>query len=194
MLNIVLFGAPGTGKGTQSGLIMEKYRLIHLSTGDMMRKAIADSTPVGAEAKKYIDKGALVPDDIILETVHMEMMKWKSGAGFVFDGFPRTLVQAEALDNMLRDLGMPISLVFYLEVDEAELFKRIIHRSKISARSDDNEETIQKRINVYQDQTLPLLEYYRKQGKCKDIDGMKGIEEVFAHICENIDYYKETHH
>jgi adenylate kinase len=192
MLNIVLFGAPGTGKGTQSGLLMEKYRLVHFSTGDMMRRAIKEGTLVGQEAKKYIDKGMLVPDEIIVETVDYEMTKYKEKPGFVFDGFPRTLPQADALDIMLKQKYTPIALVFFLEVDERELMQRILNRSKQGDRTDDTEEIVNKRISVYQEQTLPLLDYYRRQGKCITINGMNGIEDVFAQICENIDYYKNT--
>jgi adenylate kinase len=188
MLNIVMFGAPGTGKGTQSGLLIEKYRLVHLSTGDLLREAIKEGTPVGREAKKFIDNGLLVPDEVILKEVNLKMMKNSESAGFVFDGFPRTIAQAEALDKMLAETHSPISLVFYLEVHENELFKRIMHRAKLSGRTDDNEETIRKRVEVFTEQTYPLLEYYKKQKKCIHIDGMRGIEDVFAHICEHIDF------
>jgi adenylate kinase len=193
MLNIVLFGAPGTGKGTQAGLLIEKYRMAHFSTGDMLRKAIKERTPVGIEAKGYIDEGLLVPDDIIIQIVQAAIADCQNCKGLIFDGFPRTIVQADALDSMLKNLGTPISLVFYLDVAEDELFKRILGRAKSSDRTDDNMNVIHKRIKVYNDQTFPLLEYYRKQGKCIDLNGMRGIEDVFAQICENIDYYKETH-
>jgi adenylate kinase len=189
MLNLLMFGAPGTGKGTQSGLLIEKYRLVHFSTGDMLRKAVKEETPVGIEARHFIDQGLLVPDDIILRVVQAEMSKCNNCGGFVFDGFPRTIPQATALDNLLKDFNSPISLVFYLEVDEAELYRRILGRAQTSDRSDDNEVIISRRVEVYRQQTLPLLDYYRSQGKCISIDGMKSIDLVFADITENIDYF-----
>lgn len=191
MLNIILFGAPGTGKGTQSGLIIEKYRLVHLSTGDILREAISKETPLGLEAKHYIDHGLLVPDNVVLGEVNEIMKQKKEYAGFVFDGFPRTILQAEALDVMLNEIHAPINMVFTLDVNEEELFLRILNRAKLSGRSDDNEETIRKRVAVFKAQSLPLLDYYEKQGICYHIDGMRKIDEVFAHICENIDYYKD---
>lgn len=187
MFNIVLFGAPGTGKGTQSGLIIEKYRMAHLSTGDMLRAAISEGTSLGLEAKKYIDQGLLVPDEVILKEVAYTISKNKIATGFVFDGFPRTLPQAEALDRMLEEKNIPIKMVFYLDVDEEELFKRIMHRAEISGRTDDNEETIRKRIEVYHQQTHPLIDFYEKQGKVTRVDGMREIDEVFASIAESID-------
>lgn len=189
MLNIVLFGAPGTGKGTQSGLIIEKYRMAHLSTGDMLRAAISEGTPLGLEAKKFIDQGLLVPDEVILKEVAHTIGKNKVATGFVFDGFPRTLPQAEALDGMLAEKNIPINIVFFLDVDEEELFKRIMHRAQISGRTDDNEETIRKRIEVYHQQTHPLIDFYEKQGKVIRIDGMREIPEVFDSIAGHIDSF-----
>lgn len=189
MLNIVLFGAPGTGKGTQSGLIIEKFHMKHLSTGDLLRAAIAEGSPMGLEAKKYIDQGQLVPDDVILREVQHTMSKNSDVKGFVFDGFPRTIAQAEALDRMLDELHAPIEMVFFLEVGEEELYKRIMHRAEISGRTDDNEETIRKRIEVYKNQTYPLIEYYDAQGKVIRIDGMHSIDVVFAAIRENIEQF-----
>jgi adenylate kinase len=188
MLNIVIFGAPGTGKGTQSELLIEKYHLLHLSTGELLREAIRLGTPLGVEAKKFIDQGQLVPDGLILIEVRQKIIQNSTSAGFVFDGFPRTLPQACALDNMLREMGNPINMVFNLEVDEDELFKRILHRATMSGRTDDNEETIKKRIEVYKKQSLPLIEFYEEQGKCIHINGMRNIDEVFADIAENVNH------
>lgn len=193
MLNIVLFGAPGTGKGTQAGLLIEKYILKHFSTGEILRKAIREGSPVGGDARKYIDKGLLVPDDVILNVVREEFNNCRNCRGFVFDGFPRTLPQADALDMMLCEVNQPISLVFYLDVNEEELIRRILQRGSVSGRSDDNEQIISRRIEVYREQTLPILEYYRKQGKLIEVDGMRNIETVFEVICENINYYREAH-
>jgi adenylate kinase len=187
MVNIVLFGAPGTGKGTQSGLIIESYHMVHLSTGDLLRAAIAEGTPLGLEAKGIIDQGQLVPDDVILGMVREHMKKNPQARGFVFDGFPRTIAQAEALDRMLEEAGGPIEMVFYLEVDEDELFKRILHRAQISGRTDDNEETIRKRIDVYKSQTYPLIDYYDAQKKVIRIDGMHSIDQVFSVIRKSLD-------
>ncbi len=187
MLNIVLFGAPGTGKGTQSGLLIEKYRLVHLSTGDLLREAIRQQTPLGIEAARYIDQGLLVPDEVVLGEVRAKISKCCQCVGFVFDGFPRTLPQAVDLDKILAHLKAPIRMVFNLDVNEEELFNRIMHRAKISGRTDDNEETIRKRIEVYKQQTMPLIDYYDAQGKCMHVDGMRGIDEVFADICRLID-------
>jgi adenylate kinase len=189
MLNIVIFGAPGTGKGTQSGLLIEKYHLVHLSTGDLLREAISQGTPLGLEAKKFIDQGLLVPDEVILGEVKQKILRCSTCPGLVFDGFPRTQPQAQALDAMLEEIGSPIQLVVTLDVDEDELFKRILHRATLSARTDDNEETIRKRIDVYKAQSLPLIEYYEKQGECIHIDGMRNIDEVFADISGNVDYF-----
>lgn len=191
MLNIVLFGAPGTGKGTQSGLVIEKYKLIHISTGDLLRDAIKNGTPLGKLAKFYIDNGQLVPDSIILKEVYHKAMTHNSAPGFVFDGFPRTIAQASTLDKMLEKKNVPINMVFYLEVDEEELYKRIMHRARMSGRTDDNEDTVRKRIKVYNEQTFPLLNYYKQQGKCIQIDGMHDIDAVFGQIQKHIDSYLE---
>jgi adenylate kinase len=193
MLNIVLFGAPGTGKGTQAGLLVEKYKLMHFSTGEMLRKAMREGSPVGVDARKYIDNGLLVPDDVIINVVKEEFTKCIGCNGFVFDGFPRTLPQADALDYLLKEFNSPISLVFFLEVAEDELVKRVLHRAENSGRSDDTEKIISKRIEVYREQTFPILDYFRSQNKLIEVDGMRNIETVFAVICENITYYRESH-
>lgn len=189
MLNVIIFGAPGTGKGTQSQNIIEKYQLVHLSTGDILREEIKNGSPVGLAAKKYIDDGLLVPDSVIFDLLFDRTSKNTNSKGFIFDGFPRNNVQAEILDQKLAEMQTPISLVLYLDVTEEELFKRILLRAQISGRADDTAEVIKKRIEVYTQQTQPLLDYYRQQGKLIPIAGMGTIEEVFALIEKEIDGY-----
>ncbi|HOY33157.1 MAG TPA: adenylate kinase [Bacteroidales bacterium] len=187
MVNIILFGAPGTGKGTQSENIISKYKLIHLSTGDIMREEIAKGTQIGALAKSYIDKGLLVPDSVIFRNLYYRASVHKNSNGFIFDGFPRTINQAEVLDKFLNKKGFPIDMVLYLDVTEKESFNRIMYRAQRSNRTDDSEEIIWKRIEVYHQQTKPLLKYYEKQNKMVTIDGMGSIENVFGLISDEID-------
>ncbi len=189
MLNIIIFGAPGTGKGTQSQNIIEKYKLVHLSTGDILREEIKMESQIGLNAKHYIDAGHLVPDSVIIDLLFHRATKHSDINGFIFDGFPRTTVQAEKLDETVEKDNAPISLVLCLDVTEEELTKRILYRSQHSGRADDTEEIIKKRIEVYNQQTKPLLEYYRKQGKLITIHGMGSIEEVFDKISKEIDNY-----
>ena len=187
MLNIILFGAPGTGKGTQSENIIENYNLIHLSTGDILREEISASTSIGNLAKLYIDKGQLVPDSVILKLLYYKTYRIENPKGFIFDGFPRNIVQATLLDKYLNKKHTPISIVFYLDVEEEELFRRILYRAKQSHRTDDIEDVIRNRIEVYKNQTLPLLEYYKSSGKLVRIDGMHTVEEVFCQVKTEID-------
>jgi len=189
MVNIILFGAPGTGKGTQSENIINKYHLIHLSTGDIMREEIKKGTKIGALAKSYIDKGLLIPDSVIFKNLYYRATSHKNPNGFIFDGFPRTTNQAEVLDKMLNKKGFPISMVLYLDVTEKESFNRIMYRSQHSGRADDTEDIIWKRIAVYHEQTHPLLEYYKKQQKLIPINGMGTIDEVFGLISKEMDKF-----
>ncbi|MCK9613751.1 MAG: adenylate kinase [Bacteroidales bacterium] len=189
MLNIILFGAPGSGKGTQSENIISKYQLTHLSTGDIMREEMKNETKIGKLVKDYINKGLLVPDSIILEQLISRTTNVVNTNGFIFDGFPRTLNQAVSLDEMLNTKNAPVSMVIFLNVAEEELFNRIMYRSQHSNRGDDNAEIIKKRIEVYREQTEPLLEYYKEQGKLSSIEGMGTIEEIFGLISEKIDEY-----
>ena len=189
MLNVIIFGAPGTGKGTQSENIIKKYNLVHLSTGDILREEMRAESQIGLAAKKFIDDGQLVPDGVIIDLLFDRAAKHKEIQGYIFDGFPRTTVQAEKLDETVERDGAPISLVLYLDVSEEELFKRIMYRSQHSGRCDDTADVVRKRIEVYKHQTYPLLDYYRKQGKLKTINGMGTIEEVFEEIEEVIDSY-----
>ncbi len=192
MLNIVIFGPPGSGKGTQSARIVKKYDLIHLSTGDMMREEMKNDTPLGREVRAYIDKGLLVPDEVVLKEIDMHINRHLDKPGFIFDGFPRTIVQARALDQMLEAEGLPISLVISVDVEEEELFKRMMGRGEDSGRSDDAEHIIRRRLEVYKEQTLPLISYYMEQGKIASINGMSPVDQVFDKITRAIDTYLES--
>lgn len=183
MLNIVLFGPPGAGKGTQSQLIVDKFKLIHLSTGDLLRSEIAAGTPLGKEAKLLMDDGKLVPDDVVIRMIHNKISANKDAKGFIFDGFPRTTEQAKALDDLLKSNDDSISEMIALEVPIEELISRLLERGKDSGRPDDqNEEVIKKRLEVYNDQTAVVKDYYSKQDKFQEINGLGTIEEVFARI------------
>ena len=178
MLNIVIFGGPGSGKGTQSEKIIEKYGLDHISTGDVLRAEIKNETELGKIADSYISKGQLVPDELIIDILASVFDKKENSKGVIFDGFPRTIPQAEALKKMLSERGTAISAVVALEVEDDELVARLLNRGKISGRSDDNQETIQKRLNVYHSQTAPLIDFYKKENLYNGIYGMGSIEEI----------------
>ena len=191
MLNLVIFGPPGSGKGTQSARIEKKYRLIHLSTGDLFRDEMDNNTPLGNEVRQYIDKGMLVPDDIVLKVLYQYVADHADAPGFIFDGFPRTIVQAKALDDLLNEKGLPINLVISVEVEEKELYRRILGRGEDSGRSDDSEDIVRQRLEVYEQQTKPLLEYYNQQGKIVAINGMEHVDTVFSKITHAVDTYIE---
>jgi adenylate kinase len=191
MLNIVLFGPPGAGKGTQSERIIDKYDLIHLSTGDLFRKHIGEGTDLGQLAQQYIDEGNLVPDELVIRMVEVKIESEMDANGFIFDGFPRTVPQAIALDEMLSQKGLKISAMLALEVDDEELRTRLRLRGKTSGRADDqNDEKINNRIKVYKSETLPVAKYYKKQSKYRGITGVGRIEDIFNHICMAIDLVK----
>lgn len=188
MLNIVLFGPPGAGKGTQSAKLVEKYKLIHLSTGDIFRFNIKNNTPLGKLAQSYIDKGELVPDEVTINMLKAEVEKYPDAAGFIFDGFPRTIAQAEALDKFLKEKNTSITLMLALEVPEEELIKRLLLRGQESGRSDDTDENIiRNRIKVYNEQTAVAAGYYNEQGKYHAINGVGTINEIFERLCHVID-------
>ncbi len=187
MLNIVIFGAPGSGKGTQSSYLKDKYGLIHISTGDLLRAEIAAKTDLGKMAESYIVKGQLVPDEVVIGMLEDTIKKNPDAKGFIFDGFPRTLAQGEALDKILKKYGKEISIVISLEVDDEELIDRLLKRGELMGRSDDNRETIESRLKVYYNQTAPLKEFYAEQGKLIEIPGKGSIEEIFASIAEAVD-------
>ena len=188
MLNIVLFGPPGCGKGTQSAKQIEKYRLVHLSTGDILRNEIANNTLLGIEAKKLMNQGVLVPDEVVIGMISAKLDSNKNANGFIFDGFPRTNNQALKLDSMLLYKGTSITGMLALEVEYNELVRRILHRGKDSGRPDDqNPEIIGKRVSEYNNKTAPLIEYYKKQDKFHSIKGDGTIDEIFTKLCDVID-------
>jgi adenylate kinase len=187
MLNIVIFGAPGSGKGTQSELIIKKYGLYHISTGEILREEIENQTAVGLVAREYISQGHLVPDQLIMDKFVDILNQTANIKGYIFDGFPRTISQAQALDAMLIERNTSIVATFNLSVEEQELVNRLLKRGVDTGRSDDNPETIKKRLDVYKERTEPLKEYYRKKGKLFKIEGNGSIEDVFEGITEAID-------
>ena len=187
MLNIVIFGAPGSGKGTQSERIVEKYGINHISTGDVLRAEIKNGTELGKTAKGYIDQGQLIPDELMIDILASVFDSFKDSKGVIFDGFPRTIPQAEALKVMLKERGQDISVMLDLDVPEEELMVRLIKRGKDSGRADDNEETIKKRLHVYHSQTAPLIDWYKNEKKYQHINGLGTMEGIFAEICEAVD-------
>ena len=181
MFNLILFGPQGSGKGTQSEKIVERFGLIHLSTGNLLRQEISEKTPLGLEAKNFMDKGQLVPDEVVIGMIDSCLEKHPEAKGFLFDGFPRTIAQAEALDKLLALKKTSITKVIALDVLEEELINRLIKRGATSGRSDDtNEEVIRKRFLVYKNETEPVADYYKEQDKFISIKGIGTIDEIFA--------------
>jgi adenylate kinase len=188
MFNLIIFGPPGSGKGTQSAKLIEKYDLKHLSTGDLLRSEIAARTPLGLEAKSIMDKGQLVPDEVVIGMISSALDNNPAAKGFLFDGFPRTTAQAEALDKLLTLKKTSIAAVLFMKVADDELVKRMVHRAKTSGRSDDADEKIQrKRLDVYKKETLPVADYYRKMDKVEEVEGMGAIDDVFERLSSVIE-------
>lgn len=188
MFNIILFGPPGSGKGTQSEKLIHKYGLVHLSTGDLLRKERQLKTPLGIEAQQFVDKGQLVPDEVVIGMISSALDENAEARGFLFDGFPRTVAQAEALDRLLELKKSDIGLVLFLEVNEEELIKRLVNRGKTSGRTDDADENIQrKRQEVYKNETLPVAAHYAKSKKVVNVNGIGGIDDIFSRLSAQID-------
>jgi len=217
-MRIILLGAPGAGKGTQAKKMIEKYGFIQISTGDILRKAVADGTPLGKEAKVYMEKGELVPDSVVIGLVKERLSQDDCKKGFILDGFPRNISQAKSLDKVLQEINMPLQLVLSIDVDMDVLMKRLTGRrtcrqcgqmyniyynppkkegicdkceGQLYQREDDKEETIRKRLEVYEAQTAPLIEYYEKTGILKRINGVGNIDDIFANICAVVEKIKK---
>lgn len=188
MKNIIIFGAPGSGKGTQSDKLIAKYGLNHISTGDVLRAEIKNGTELGKTAQQYIEQGQLIPDDLMISILASVYDGFGRGhKGVIFDGFPRTIPQAEALKQMLSERGDKVAAMLELDVPEDELMKRLVLRGQQSGRADDNEETIKKRLTVYHQQTMPLIEWYKQEGLHHHINGLGELERIFSDICNVID-------
>lgn len=187
MFNLVLFGPPGSGKGTQSANIVLSYGLKHISTGDLLRDEVTAQTPLGVEAKKYMDQGLLVPDEVVIGMISSKIDEFPQARGFIFDGFPRTCAQAESLDNLLEFKNTQIHLVLSLDVPQEELTRRMLGRGATSGRSDDNADIIIRRIEEYRNKTAPVAEYYDNQGKLEVIRGDYSIDETFQALTRQIE-------
>ena len=188
MINIVLFGPPGAGKGTQAAKLIEKYGFNHISTGEVIREEIRKATPLGKSVKEYIDKGHLAPDELVIDIITEYVCQHKDCKGNIFDGFPRTTLQAEAFDRIMNGNGTPVSMMLSLEVPDEELIQRIKLRSKVSGRADDCDETvIRKRIDVYKAQTMVVADFYKGQHKYFSVNGTGSVDGIFNALCAHID-------
>lgn len=188
MLNLILFGPPGSGKGTQAAKLEKAYGFFHISTGDLFRTEIENGTELGKQAHEYMSRGELVPDEITIEMLRNKMLAHSEARGFIFDGFPRTVPQADALDTLLTDMDQQIDALIMLEVPEDEIVQRILLRGVDSNRSDDNDENVIKhRFRVYQSKTAPIYNYYDARGRAHKISGLGTIDEIFSCLCEVID-------
>lgn len=182
-MRIVLLGAPGSGKGTQAERIVEKYRITHISTGDLLRAEVSAGSDLGNQAKQIMESGGLVSDDIMLGMIKSRLSQGDIDNGFMLDGFPRTLAQAEALDVLLAELGQPLDVVVFFDVEYAEITQRLLARQ----RADDTEETIRKRLQVYEEQTAPLIDYFKAKGNLRTVKGMGAVEEISERIFKTLD-------
>lgn len=188
MINLILFGPPGSGKGTQAAKLVEKYKLLHISTGDLFRYEIGNDTPLGLEAKSYIEKGGLVPDSVTVGMLRNKVEANLDVAGYIFDGFPRTIPQAEALDRLLEEKGSAVSKLVMLDVADNELVKRLLERGKTSGRKDDADESIiRNRIEVYKEETSPVYDFYATKGKAVKVNGIGSVDDVFGRLCAEVD-------
>lgn len=188
MTNLILFGPPGSGKGTQAAKLIDKYNLVHISTGDLFRYEMGNNTPLGIKAKEYMAEGRLVPDEVTIGMLRNKVEAHPEAQGFIFDGFPRTIPQAEALDALLEGMETSISGLIALEVDDEEIVGRILNRGVSSGRPDDNDEAIiRKRIDVYKSETSPVFDFYAEKRKSYSIPGVGEIEEIFGRLCDTID-------
>jgi adenylate kinase len=193
MFNLILFGPPGSGKGTQSEKLIAKYGFRHLSTGDILRSEIANKTALGMEAKSLMDKGQLVPDEVVIGMIRTALDNNPGVPGFLFDGFPRTTAQAEALDNLLAQKSAEIGIVLALQVPDEELISRMINRARTSGRADDADEQVQrKRLDVYLRDTLPVAKHYAQKNKVKEIYGVGTVDEIFGKLSDEIDRRKSA--
>ena len=188
MINLILFGPPGSGKGTQAVRLIEKYQLVHISTGDLFRYEIGNNTPLGKKAKAYMDRGELVPDEVTVGMLRNKVDAHPDAKGFIFDGFPRNINQSQALDAALAEKGMSVSALLALQVDDDEIVRRILKRGETSGRSDDNDEgIIRRRINVFKTETAAVFDYYATSHKSHSINGIGDIEYIFGALCSIID-------
>lgn len=187
MINLILFGPPGSGKGTQAVKLVEQFELLHISTGDLFRYEMGNNTPLGLEAKSYIQKGELVPDSVTIGMLKNKVNANPDVSGYIFDGFPRTIAQATALDEFLKEKGQQVSKLLMLDVDDEEIVKRILERGKTSGRADDNDESIiRNRIAVYRKETSPVFDFYAAQEKSKKISGIGTIDEITSRLTDEI--------
>jgi len=190
-MRLVLLGAPGAGKGTQAASLIDKYKLVHLSTGDILRSELAAKSPLGLEAKRFMDKGELVSDEVVIGMIELKLDQNKDAKGFIFDGFPRTKAQAAALDSLLEKKKTAISIMLALQVEKQELVNRLMGRGKISGRADDQDiNVIENRIAVYNRETSLVIDYYDAQRKFRSVNGMGTIDEIFGRLCQVIDEIK----
>jgi len=188
MINLILFGPPGSGKGTQADKLVERYELLHISTGDLFRYEMGNDTPLGLKAKEYISKGELVPDEVTIGMLTNKVIANPDVKGYIFDGYPRNINQAEALDKLLAEMKTEVSGLVALKVDDEEIVKRILNRGKTSGRADDNDEgIIRNRIDIYKGETRPVYDYYAPAQKAFEVDGVGSIEEIFGRLCQCID-------
>ncbi len=191
MITLILFGPPGSGKGTQAALLVEKYGLLHISTGDLFRYEMGNQTPLGLEAKRYMEQGQLVPDSVTIGMLRNKVEANRQVSGYIFDGFPRTLPQSQALDELLRELDTEVSGLVMLEVPDEEITRRILLRGQSSGRPDDlDEAVIRKRIDVYNAETAQVFDYYHQKGKSHKVHGVGSVEEIFQRLCTTIDSFQ----